>query len=374
MLSRRIRLFSLFGFSVYLDLSWFIVAALVTWSLAVGIFPFYFRGLSAATYWLMGVCGALGLFFSIVFHELAHSLLARMRGMQMRGITLFVFGGVAEMVDEPPDPMSEFLVAIIGPIASFSLAAILFALQICFYWAAPVEGVLGYIVWINAMLALFNLTPAFPLDGGRVLRAALWAWKKDLRWATRLVSWTGVGFGILLVALGLFTLLTGNVIGGLWWGMLGIFLQRAAKISYEQLVMRQALEGKPVRSFLQGDPVTVSPGMSVQHFADYYIRQHRHKLFPVVNNGELLGGVGLNQIINLPRAEWPNRIVAEVMMHCSEENTIKADADAVQALARMNRGRLSRLFVVDGPKRLAGVLALGDLLDFLSLPARAEKA
>jgi len=374
MFTRRFKLFRLFGFNIYLDLSWFIVAALVTWSLGVGVFPFYFPGLPRHNYWLMGVTGAIGQFFSIIFHEFAHSLVARMRGMQMRGITLFVFGGVAEMADEPPDAASEFWVAVVGPIASLLLAGALFGLHQFLEWPVPVFGVIGYLTWVNAMLALFNLAPAFPLDGGRILRAALWAWKKELRWATRFVSWTGVGFGLLLIAFGIVSFLTGNLIGGLWWAMLGLFLRQAAQMSYQQLVMRQALEGEPVRRFMHDNPVTVPPTASVQDFVDNYVYRHQYKLYPVVNNGQLLGCLGLNQIKVLPRTDWSNHTVAEVMSPCSEENTIKADADAVQALARMNRSRLSRLLVIDGPNHLAGVLALKDLLNFLSLKVELEGA
>ena len=374
MFSKRFKLFRLFGFNVYLDLSWTIVATLVTWSLASGVFPFYFRGLAPSTYWLMGITGALGLFASIIFHEFAHSLVARMRGMQMQGITLFIFGGVAEMTDEPPDAATEFWVAVVGPIASLCLAAVFFGLHLFFVWPVPVFAVIGYLIWVNAMLALFNLVPAFPLDGGRILRAALWAWKNNLLSATRFVSWTGIAFGILLIGLGIVSFFTGNLIGGIWWFMLGLFLRRAAQSSYEQLLMRQALEGEPVRRFIRGDPITVPPTISIQEFVNDYVYRHQHKLFPVVNDGELTGCIGLEQVKTIPKTEWSTRTVAEGMSRCSEENTIKADEDAVQALAQMNRSHLSRLLVIDGANHLAGVLALKDLVNFLTLKVELEGA
>lgn len=375
MYGKRFKLFELFGFNVYIDLSWLIIAALVTWSLARGVFPVFTRGLSGGTYWAMGIAGALGLFASIVLHEFSHSLVARRRGMQMQGITLFVFGGVAEMSEEPPDAASEFWVAVAGPAASVLLSAGCFGLYLLGRitdWPVPVIGVLAYLAWINLMLVAFNLIPAFPLDGGRVLRSVLWAWKRNLRRATRIVSWLGTGFGFLLVALGIIAFFFGNFIAGIWWFLLGLFLRQAARMSYQQLLMRQALEGEPVRRFMHAEAVTVAPSLSIQEFVENYVYRHQFKFYPVVSNGQLLGCVNLRQVKEIPRSEWSHHTVGEMAKACSEENTIPADADAVQALGRMNQGRVSRLIVLDDRNHLAGVLALKDLLNFLSLKVELE--
>ncbi len=375
MFGKRFKVFELFGFNVYVDLSWLIVAVLITWSLATGVFPYHFPELSVRTFWLMGLVGAMGLFASIVFHEFAHSLVARQRGMQMKGITLFIFGGVAEMAEEPPDAAAEFWVAVAGPIASVLLAVGFFGLNFALQAAgvtAAVFGVFAYLAWINALLVAFNLIPAFPLDGGRVLRSLLWAWKRNLRWATRVVSVLGMGFGLVLIGLGVFSFLFGNLIGGVWWFLLGLFLRQAAQLSYQQLLMRQALEGEPVRRFMHNHAVTVPPELTIQDFVDDYVYRHQHKLYPVVEGDRLVGCVSVNQIKEIPRSQWPQRLIKEVASGCSPENTIEADADAVQALARMNRNHVSRLIVVDGPNHLAGVLALKDLLNFLSLKVELE--
>lgn len=224
------------------------------------------------------------------------------------------------------------------------------------------------------MLVAFNLVPAFPLDGGRVLRSAIWAWTKNLRGATRVVSWIGSAFGFALIGFGIFSFVFGNIIGGIWWFLLGLFLQHAARMSYQQLLMRQALEGEPVRRFMHPDAVTVAPGVSIQEFVDDYIYRHQYKFYPVVNDGQLLGCVSLRQVKEIPRSEWNRRTVGEMTTACSEENTIRTDADAVQALGRMNRGHVSRLIVVDDGNRLAGILALKDLLKFLSLKVELEGA
>ncbi|HEX7415869.1 MAG TPA: site-2 protease family protein, partial [Smithellaceae bacterium] len=180
MLGRPLSLFKVFGFEIKVDISWLFLAALITWSLASGLFPEYYKDLPPAAYWWMGAAGTVGLFLSIIAHELVHSLVARYYGIPMKGITLFIFGGVAQMEDEPPNPKAEFMMAVVGPLSSFLIGIFSFLL---YYlgeksgWPVTVNGVLAYLAWLNTVLAVFNLIPAFPLDGGRILRSALWNWK-----------------------------------------------------------------------------------------------------------------------------------------------------------------------------------------------------
>ena len=248
MLGRRIKLLKLFGFEVRIDLSWIIIAALVTWSLAVGFFPFRYKDLSVQTYWVMGVVGAIGFFLSIIFHEMFHSLVARKLGIPMKGITLFIFGGVSEMGEEPPNAKAEFLVAMVGPLSSIAIALACYGIHILGIrggWPVPINGVVQYLAYMNSLLAAFNLLPAFPLDGGRMLRAILWAFKKNLRWATRIASGIGSGFAMLLMLLGVFQFFfTRNLIGGIWTFLIGIFLQGAARMSYQQILIRKALDSQ----------------------------------------------------------------------------------------------------------------------------------
>lgn len=376
MFGRRFRLFKLLGFQVQIDVSWLIIAVLVTWTLAVGVFPQRFHGLSPATYWIMGAAGACGLFASIVFHEFAHSLVARQFGIEMSGITLFVFGGVAEMREEPRSPKAEFFMAIAGPLSSVVLVFVFWVLAQWGQfagWPPQVYGVLSYLGWINAILVVFNLVPAFPLDGGRVARSIIWAWKKNFRAATRIVTVIGSGFGLLLIILGIFSFVFGNFIGGIWWFMIGLFLRNAAQMSYQQVLMRETLEGEPVRRFMNSEPITVSPSASLQELVDDYIYRYHHKLYPVVTDGQLLGCVTLNQVKQIPREEWAMRRVSELMNQCDDGNAIDADADAIDALSRMSKGQVSRLMVVKD-KKLVGVVSLKDLLRFLSLKMELETA
>jgi len=374
MFGKRIRLFRLLGFEVRIDLSWIVIAVLVTWSLSVGIFPSYYKGLSAEDYWGMGIAGALGLFLSIILHELSHSIVARRYGLAMKGITLFIFGGVAEMSEEPPSPRAEFMMAIAGPMASIMIGLLFYGFYLLGTgggWPKAVNGVLAYLFSINLLLAAFNLLPAFPLDGGRLLRSILWASKKNLRWATRVSSSIGNLFGILLIVLGVLHVLRGDFISGMWWFLIGMFLQGAARGSYQQLLTRKALEGEPVRRFMEPNPMSVSPGITLETLVEDYIYKHHYKMLPVVDAGRLVGCVTTKQVKETPRGEWSHKTVGEIVIPCGPGNTIGPGEDAVKAIATMKESGASRLMVTENG-RLVGILALKDLLTFLSLKVELE--
>jgi Zn-dependent protease/CBS domain-containing protein len=374
MFGRRITLFTLFGFEVRIDLSWIFIAVLVAWSLSVGFFPFRYKNLSTQTYWFMGIIGAFGLFASIIVHEFAHSLVARRYGLPMKGITLFIFGGVAEMEEEPESAKVEFMMAIVGPLTSILLALIFYGISLvgAGVWPEPVNGVISYLALINGILAVFNLIPAFPLDGGRVLRSVLWATKKNIRAATRITSNIGTGFGVFLIIMGVFSLFTGNLIGGLWWILIGIFLQSAAKMGYQQLITRKILEGEPVSRFMKTNPITVAPSTTIRDLVENYIYRYHFKLFPVVEGERLLGCITTREVKNVPQDQWEEKTVEEVATGCKADNTISPDADAMHALSAMNRTGLSRLMVTEG-SRLVGIIALKDLMRLLALKVELEQ-
>ena len=336
MFGRRVTLFKLFGFEVRLDASWIIIAALVTWSLAAGVFPREYPMLAPADYWWMGVVGALGFFGCIVLHELSHSLVARHYRLPMRGITLFIFGGVAEMGGEPQSPKIEFLMAIAGPLASIALGGIFYVIGAAGKnWPVEIPGVLGYLAWINWLLALFNLIPAFPLDGGRILRAALWHWKHDLTRATRIASAFGSAFGILLMALAIYELFFGYLISAVWYFLIGMFLRNASRVSYEQVLLRTELAGEPVSRFMHPDPVTVSPHLSIRQLVEDYVYRYGFQYFPVVGDADnLIGCVTPADVREVPRDEWDRHQVAEVTHPCSAATTVTPDTDALNALMR----------------------------------------
>lgn len=374
MFGKTVTLFTLLGFKVQVDLSWLLLAALVIWSLAEGVFPSLHPGLSTSTYWLLGFIGALGFFLSLILHELSHSLVARRRGLPIRGITLFIFGGVAHMEDEPSSANTELLMAAAGPIASVAIAGLMYVGYLAGRSAGLPEYILDvpyYLAFINVILAGFNLLPAFPLDGGRIFRALLWRWKRNLRWATKVAATLGAGFGLALVVLGVLWFFSGNFLAGFWWFLIGLFLRGAARASYQQLLTRQALEGESVRRFMVSEPKTVEPDLSIRSLVEDYIYKYHHDVFPVTHDSRLLGCVGIRQAKETPRDAWDRHNVEEVLVPCSDENTVDADTDAVKALSVMSRTGNSRLMVVEGGK-LVGIVALKDMLQLLSLKLDLE--
>jgi Zn-dependent protease len=368
MFLHRVRLFSLAGFNVWVDVSWLIFAVLLVWSLAVGIFPSITPSLPAATYWWMAVVGTIGLFFSIVFHELSHSLVARHFDMPISGITLFIFGGVAELNQEPTSARGEFLMAVAGPVASMALGTAFLGIVALggSTLPVPVRGVLWYLGYINWVLAIFNLVPAFPLDGGRMLRAALWGWKQDLRWATNIAAGAGALFGVVLIFWGIFQLFSGNVVNGMWLFLIGMFLHGAAGAARQQMLARETFAGRPVASFMNRQPISVTPDLPVRQLIEDFFYRYHHKAFPVVQNGSLLGCVTADRLRQIDRARWDSLIVRDVMTPCPPESIVSPLTDAFDALMRMQRSGNGWLLVADGDK-LSGILSLSDLLHVLSL-------
>jgi Zn-dependent protease len=371
----RLRLFSLFGFDVWIDASWLLLAALITWTLAAAVFPRITPNLSPVSYWWMAAAATIGLLFSIVFHETAHALVARRYGVPIGGITLFIFGGVAQMEQEPTTPKSELLMAAAGPLASILLSATFFALLAgAQAWSLPpaIRGMVWYLGFINGMLAIFNLVPAFPLDGGRVLRAALWLWRGDLTWATRIATGAGNLFGIALIVFGVFDIVTGDIIGGIWQFLIGMFLRGAAEMSYQQTIARTALHAVPVLRVMNREPISVAPDLSIAEFIEEFVYRRHHRSFPVTRQGMLVGSVGTEQAAMVEQSAWPTTSVGEIMLPFKADDVIEPDADALAALTRMRRTGRSRLWVVQ-EGRLVGVLSLRDMLELLSARLELEE-
>ncbi len=372
MFGRRVKLFSLFGFEIRLDASWIVIAALVTWSLAAIIFPAAYPDLPIGHYWAMGIFGAVLFFGSIVFHELCHSLVANHYNLPMKGITLFIFGGVAEMGGEPQSPKIEFLMAIAGPLASIGLGCFFRGLQLAGTgWPVEVAGVLAYLAWINWALALFNLVPAFPLDGGRVLRAAIWHFTRNLWRATKIASAIGSGFGILLMAFGVFQLFTGYFISAIWYFLIGAFLRGASQASYQQLLLRLALEGEEVQRFMRPNPVAVPPDLSLRQLVDDYFYRYDMKVLPVVEDShDLVGCVTTKDVKGVPREEWDRRHVSELVHRCSDSNTVTPHTSALGALAKIQETG-GPLLVTDQNHLLATV-SPRDITNFLAAKLEME--
>jgi Zn-dependent protease/CBS domain-containing protein len=309
-----------------------------------------------------------------LLHELGHAVAARAFALPIRGITLFIFGGVAEMEDEPPSPRAEFVVALAGPVVTVALFLLAWiAAQAIDAVARPAAVVLVHLAWANALLVVFNLVPAFPLDGGRVLRSILWAFTGDVARATRVCSRLGAAFGWLLLGLGLLGFLTGNFVAGLWTALIGYFLRNAAGLAYRQLLLKRALEGETIERFMMRNPVLVPASVSVQELVEDYLYRYQYETFPVVQGERLVGCVGPGQVRRVPRGDWGSTIVGTVAEPCSAENTISPRADAMKALTRMSRPGPHRLMVVEGD-RLVGMVSVKDLLRLLALKLELGEA
>ena len=369
MFGARIRLFRLAGFDVNLDVSWIFIALLISWTLATGYFPTFYPGLDAATYWSMGIVGAMGLFLSIILHELSHSVVARRFDIPISGITLFIFGGVAQMEKEPPTPRAEFMMAIAGPIASFALSLgfyLIGAAALALGLPETISGVARYLALINLILAVFNMVPAFPHDGGRVYRAWLWGRTGDMNEATRRASRVGQAFGLALIALGVFSLFSGNLVAGIWWGLIGLFLNTASRASYTQLQTHQMLKAEPVSRFMTPDPRTVPAGITLRRLVDEHIYGSFHETFPVMEGDRPVGVISVADLRDIDRANWERLDVREVMHPLSPATAIKADESGEAALKAMREGGNGRLIVMSGG-RLVGIVALRDIMRLMRL-------
>lgn len=364
-----IPLFKVFGFEVRLDWSWFFLVILMTWTLGAGYFPMHAPKLSANTYWIMGMLGTIGLFLSIVLHELSHSLVGRHYGVPIAGITLFIFGGIAEMRDSPLNPKSEFFMSLAGPLLSFVLGLIFYFLSqvgLNANWPMPITSVLSYLGMINFVLGIFNLLPGFPLDGGRILRAILWWWKGNLKWATGIACRGGIGLGYGLIFFGIFQFISGAFIAGIWGFLLGFFLQNMSKMSYQELLIGDIFRGERIKKYAKTNVITAPFNISLQDLVDNYFYKHYHKLYPVVENKKLVGCISFDEIKQIENEKWSILKVNQVMRECTPEITIDVNTEVPKVLQLMTSQNRSRLIVTEQGE-LYGIITLKDMMDIISM-------
>ncbi len=287
---------------------------------------------------------------------------------------MFLFGGMAEMDEEPQRPMAEFAMAIAGPIASIVIGAVFYLIYSWGgdYLPVPLTEVLWYLAFINWVLAAFNLIPAYPLDGGRILRSALWRWKGDLSWATHKAANFGAGFGLVLILLGVVHLLAGNLVGGIWHAILGLFLRSAAQMSYQQVLMQESFEDVPVLQLIKQPPVTVSPQISIQELIDDYVYSYHFKMFPVVEGDRLLGCVTTRAVKEIPREQWSTTRVDSIIVDCAQTHAVDPHTPVTKALNHMKKNDLSRLMVVEDG-RVKGIVSLKDILKAFSTRRELEE-
>lgn len=360
-----IRLGRVFGIEIGFHYTWFIIFGLITWSLSAGYFPTQYPHWSAALGWTVGVLTSLLFFTSVVLHELGHSLVAIRRGIPVKNITLFVFGGAAHIEREVERPQDEVAITIAGPLVSLALALFFWVVA----WAAqavePLAALTAWLARINLVLALFNLVPGFPLDGGRLLRAAVWAWRGDFRAATQVASRSGQLLAYLLMALGIFTAFAGNMVSGLWLIFLGWFLASAAEASYQDVLTRGLLSDVRVRQIMDRDPVVIGRAVSLRRLVDDYVLGKSTRAVLVVEDGELSGIITLTDVKNVPVEEWDNTTVSAVMTRMPLE-TVAADASVTDLIQRLGGKDLHVLPVLDGG-RLVGTVNRSHVIRYLQV-------
>ena len=362
-----IKLGKILGIPVTIDVSWFVIFALIVYTLAVGYFPQVNKNLAPGLNWLGGVIAALLLFGSVLLHELMHSVVAKRNGIGIGGITLFIFGGVSRMQNEPRTPEAEFKMAIAGPATSIVLAGIFWLAAR--YGGRAVFGVLGYeivayLALINLILGIFNLIPGFPLDGGRVLRAILWGSLNSLDKATRYASYSGQAFAWLFIAGGFSMMLFGGFLSGLWLVFIGWFLNNAAQQSYQQLVVRRALSGVNVQQVMTTDIPHVDPSTSLQDFVHDFLLKYDYSAFPVVHDDSCLAIVTAKEVRDIPREQWSQMTVGQVTKPPEETAVVDENDDAFDALMHMAEGNLRRLLVMHDCK-LKGMITQDSIINLV---------
>ena len=367
---RGIPLFSVLGIRVIADYSWFLIVGLIAGTLTVAFFPSALPGRSTLQYVALGVLTAFFFFASVLVHELAHSVVAVLNGIPVRKITLFLFGGVAEITKEPPDPGTELKVALAGPATSAALAAAFWAAVLLMGSDPARPGLqlaLLHPAVANTSLLIFTLLPGLPLDGGRVLRAIIWKATKNLRRATYIASTAGKVLAGLLIVAGIAAILSGAyVIPGLWFIFIALFLRQAAESSYRQIVIKETLAGIRVATVMTRDVVTVSPEISLVELIDRFLLRHHFTCYPVVRDDRPVGLITIKLVKHVPRDAWNTTRVAEAMIPITEAISLSPDDDIPTAIQRMASSDLGRLPVLAGD-RLVGIVSRRDIMAYLQI-------
>jgi Zn-dependent protease/CBS domain-containing protein len=378
----------IFGISIYLDWSWIFIFLLVTWSLGAGVFPQWHPDWSPGLNWTVAILASLFFFASVLLHELSHSLVAKSRGLPVRRITLFLFGGMSNIEREPADPKTEFLMAVVGPITSIALGVIFLFMGSTLtgamgeMLAAPVETfsqltpTSTLMLWlgsVNIFVGLFNLIPGFPLDGGRMLRSCLWAVTNDLHKATRwaagvghVIAWVFIISGIAMAFGARVPLFGTGLINGLWLAFIGWFLNGAASQSYRQIVIQDLLEDVPVARLMRNSVPTVPPDILVSSLVHIFIMGTGERAFPVLAGDQIIGMVSLEDVRNIPREAWDRTTVSQIMTRAERLAMVSPQEDASEAFDQLERRDVSQVPVVqDG--HLVGLLHRRDIIRWLQL-------
>ncbi len=369
MFKSSIKLFKIFGIEIRLDYSWFIIFALFTYYFGFYYFPSFLPGLNKGLLALITIITVVLFFLSVLIHEISHSVVAIRKGTPVERITLFLFGGMAQIEKEPETPYSEFIMAIAGPAASFILAAVFGAIWFFTRNIDPIGVPVGYLAIINIILGVFNLLPGYPLDGGRVLRSIIWKVTGNLKRATFIASTAGRVLGFMIIAVGIYFIFTGNFLNGIWLSFIGWFLQSSAQRGYRQVIFETSIRGIKVGSVMNENIVYVVKDITIQDLVDDYFMRYRFGRFPVIEDEEtqkFIGIISLHDVKGIPRNEWPAVRVGEIVKAVSESEKAAVSMEISEAIKKMSKNNLSHLVVMSGD-RLRGIITKSDVMSFIKI-------
>jgi len=364
---RNLKIAKIFGINIYLHYSWFFFAIFLSWVLATDVFPHYYPGWIKLEYWIVGTISSVLLFASVLFHELSHSVIAKKNKIKVNSITLFFFGGVAEVPEESMTPMKEFKVSIAGPLSSLFLAG-LFWILLSITEIKYFNATFFYLARINLVLAIFNMVPGLPLDGGRVLRAILWGYYKNLKIATRYASNVGKFFALFLVFTGFFNIFAGNW-GGLWALLIGLFLYNVSKLSYQATLIRIALEKIKASDVMSKRYTKIPTTISLEDAYKNYFLKYKLDSFPVVSKKQFLGIVNIFTLEEVPRKMWKKTKIKNILTKTKQTNP---NAHAYDIFFKMLKEDLFLVPVLKN-KKIVGIIRKDKLLQFISLKSKIEK-
>ena len=362
-----LRIGKIFGIDIYIHISWVIILVLLTWSLAVGWFPVLYHGFSAVTYWVLGFIAAVLLFVSVLLHELAHSLVARARGLPVKNITLYIFGGVSNIEKEPGSPGIEFQIAVVGPLTSLLIGVLAFVLFFLLgQYSSALAAILWYLGLANILLGIFNLIPGFPLDGGRVLRSIVWKIDGNLRRATRIVTVVGQIIAYLFILVGIWLFFVGYFIDGLWLGFIGWFLLSSAQSANSEVMLQSVFRGVTVSEVMNTAPTTVPANISLQKLVDEYFLPLGLRSAFVIQGDRLAGLITLSDIRHVPREEWGQTPVGLAMIPRDRLHIVSPQQSLNDVLPLMAGRDVNQLPVVQD-ERLVGVLSRDAIVRYLEI-------
>lgn len=354
------------GIDIFIDSSWVVIFILFTWVLGVSYFPNQFSNWPASQYWVVAVFTSILIFASVLVHELAHSLVAQKQGERVRSITLFILGGVAQISEEPKQPLKELVMALVGPMASLMLGLLFFILSLVFRGVSePLQSSFEYLALINTILAIFNLLPGFPMDGGRILRAILWKSTGNLRKATRIASQIGQGFAFFLIFIGIFQVINGNI-SGFWLVFIGWFLHSAAVRGYQQVMFDSVLIGIRAEDLMTRNFESVQSAMPVKELVDEYILKGKGRVFLVSENERLQGIVCLEDVKEAPREKWSEMTVREIMTPRESLKAVSPNANGRSILRSLTSKDIHQIPVMEGEK-VMGIICRSDILRFIQV-------